>query len=82
MKGTDNVITNSDSFNNKLMGLRNTIAIKNDSNKLIVTNCRFVNATGTDCIYEGGKENLVWQCNNIEEGEVFSEYFVQKSIKN
>ena len=61
------------------MGLRNTVAIKNDSKKVIVNNCRFVNATGTDRIYEGEKETLVWQCNNVEEDKVFSEYFVQRN---
>ena len=78
VKGTNNVITNSGFFNNKLMGLRNTVAIKNNSKKVIVTNCRFVNATGTDRIYEGEKETLVWQCNNVEEDEIFSEYFIQR----
>ena len=75
VKGDNNVITNSGSFNNKLMGLRNTIAIKNLSNKVTVNNCRFTNGTGTDRIYEGKKEALVWSCNNIEEDQVFANYF-------
>ena len=79
VKGSYNVITNSGSFNNKLMGLRNTVAIKNESHRVIVNNCRFSNATGTDRIYEGKKETLVWSCNNVDEEAVFSEYFVKKS---
>ena len=37
-------------------------------------------ATGTDRIYEGKKETLTWQCNNIEEDKVFSEYFIQNTV--
>ena len=79
VKAPDNVITNSGSFNNKLMGLRNTVAIKNESRILTVTNCRFVNGTGTDCVYEGDKEGLIWQCNNVDERMVNSEYFIKSS---
>lgn len=79
VKGSDNVITNSGSFNNKLMGLRNTVAIKNESQRVIVNNCRFSDATGTDRIYEGEKEALTWTCNSVDEDAVFSEYFVKKS---
>ena len=82
LKGSDNVITNSGSFNNKLMGLRNTVAIKNESKRVIVTNCRFANATDTDAIYEGTKESLIWQSNTVDEDKVFSEYFVQRQINN
>jgi hypothetical protein len=61
------------------MGLRNTIAIKNESNRVTVSKCQFTNATGTDRIYEGKKETLVWSCNSVDEEAVFSEYFVKKS---
>lgn len=77
MKGGDCVITNSGAFNNKLMGLRNTVAIKNESPRLTVNNCSFTNSTRTDRIYEGKQETLIWTCNNLDEKSVFSEYFIK-----
>ena len=54
------------------------MAIKNESERLTVNNSRFVNATGTDRIYEGKREALDWHCNSVDEEAVFGEYFVKK----
>ena len=80
VKGGNNVIINSGSFNNKLMGLRNTVAIKNESKQLVVSNCFFVNATGTDRVYEGEREGLVWQANSVDEEALFGDYFAKDRI--
>ncbi|MBE6931595.1 MAG: hypothetical protein E7463_15100 [Ruminococcaceae bacterium] len=76
VRGGSNVITNSGSFNNKLMGLRNTVAIKNESSKLIVNNCRFTNATGSDRVYEGKREALVWHSNFTNDDSMGDDYFL------
>ena len=55
-----NVIAGSGFFNNRLMGLRDTVAIKNESDALTVSNCTFFNATGTDRVYEGKRESVTW----------------------
>ena len=38
IKGKNKILTNCGFYNNKLMGLRNTLAIKNESDRLVVTN--------------------------------------------
>lgn len=81
VKGNDNIITNSGSYNNKLMGLRNTVAIKNETKNLIVNNSFFVNATGTDKIYEGDKNGVLWQSNSIDGNAIHGEYFVSRDKK-
>ena len=57
------------------MGLRNTLAIKNESIRLVVTNSFFTNPTGTDRFYEGAREAVTWANNNANEKEVFGAYF-------
>ncbi len=79
VRGGDNVITNSGFYNNKLMGLRNTLAVKNLSHRLVVTNSFFVNATGTDIFYEGESDAVVWANNNIDEKAIHGAYHVRKN---
>jgi hypothetical protein len=71
IKGRTNVITCCRTYNNPLMGLRNTVAIKNESSFLTVCNSRFTNSTGTDRIYEGDRDAVVWTCNSGTD-EVFA----------
>ena len=79
VRGGNNIITNCGFFNNKLMGLRNTLAIRNESIRLVVTNSFFTNATGTDRFYAGERETVTWANNNADEKEVFTAYFAEKN---
>ena len=65
IRGNDNIITNCGFHNNKLMGLRDTMAIKNEARSLVVTNCFFTNATGTDLYYDGEPNNVTWTGNSV-----------------
>ena len=76
--GSNNIITNSGFFNNKLMGLRGTLAIKNLSDRLVVSNCFFTNPTGTDRFYEGLDEAVDWANNNTEKEAETPAYFASK----
>lgn len=78
VRGEKNVITNCGSFNNKLMGLRNTVAIQNDAPDLVVNNSFFRNATGTDRIYEGDPNAVSWSNNHMDGDVVTSAYFTEK----
>ena len=60
VQGARNVITNSGFYNNRLMGLRGTTAIRNESEDLVVSGCIFQNATGTDAVYEGREDAVTW----------------------
>lgn len=79
VKGKNNIITNCGFFNNKLMGLRHTLAIKNESSELIVTNSFFTNPTGTDRFYEGDPNAVVWENNNAEKEKIFESYFANQN---
>ena len=56
----DTRITGCDFFNNRLMGLRKSTAIRHLGGKLMVTMCDFRATVGTEVLYEGSKENVVW----------------------
>lgn len=75
VKAENNIITNCGFYNNKLMGLRYTLAIQNESPRLVVTNSFFTNPTGTDRFYEGDPDALVWENNNAEKDKIFEAYF-------
>ena len=77
MRGENTIITGCGFFNNKLMGLRNTLAIRNLSRRLVVTNSFFTNPTGTDRFYEGPRDTVTWTNNNANEEEVFGSYFAE-----
>lgn len=82
IRGTNNIVTNCGFFNNKLMGLRNTLAIKNESRRLVVTNSFFTNPTGTDRFYEGEADNVTWANNNVDEKTAIGSYFAENSTNN
>ncbi|MGN1048708.1 MAG: hypothetical protein ACI4QZ_08885 [Eubacteriales bacterium] len=82
IRGTNNTVTNCGFFNNKLMGLRNTLAIKNESRRLVVTNSFFTNPTGTDRFYEGEADNVMWANNNVDEKTAIGSYFAENSTNN
>ena len=77
IRGKNNIITNCGFYNNKIMGLRGTLAIKNESKRLVVTNSFFTNTTGTDKFYEGERETVTWANNNADEKEIFEAYFAE-----
>ena len=77
IKAANTIITNCGFFNNKLMGLRNTLAVKNESSRLVVTNSFFTNPTGTDRFYEGTRESVTWANNTADEKEIFGAYFAE-----
>ena len=79
VKGDNNIITNCGFFNNKLMGLRNTLAIKNEAKGLVVTNSFFTNATETDRYYEGDPDTVTWQNNSVEKAESSESYFAKQN---
>lgn len=79
VKGENNIITNCGFYNNKLMGLRHTLAIQNDSPRLVVTNSFFTNPTGTDRFYEGDPDAVVWENNNANRDVIFEAYFASKN---
>ncbi len=79
IKGNRNIITNCGFFNNKLMGLRGTLAVKNSSSNLVVTNSFFTNPTGTDSFYDGDEDAVIWENNSVDKSGAFKSYFVQKS---
>ncbi len=60
VRGANNVITNSGFYNNPLMGLRGTAAIRNESDALTVANCTFQNSTGTDTVCSGRTDTVTW----------------------
>lgn len=60
VRGQGNVIANSGFYNNRLMGLRGTAAVRNESKDLVISCCSFRNATGTDAAYEGREEDVTW----------------------
>ena len=47
------------------MGLRDTMAVKNESQALVVSSCFFTNATGTDLYYEGDADKVTWTSNSV-----------------
>ena len=79
VKGENNTIINCGFFNNKLMGLRNTLAIKNESFGLVVTNSFFTNPTGTERYYEGKTNTVIWQNNSVEKEKISESYFAKQN---
>ena len=79
IKGNSNIINNCGFFNNKLMGLRGTLAVKNQSSNLVVTNSFFTNPTGTDSFYDGDADAVIWENNNVDKDAAFNSYFAQNS---
>jgi hypothetical protein len=59
----DTRIIGCDFFNNKLMGLKKSIAINHIGGKLSVTMCAFRSTVGTEILYCGNRENINWENN-------------------
>lgn len=60
---------NCDFFNNKLMGLKRSVAIKHIQGELSVISCKFRGTVGTEILYEGNKENVEWIANQTVGGD-------------
>lgn len=51
-------LTNCDFFNNKLMGLKKSTAIRHNSGNLYVISCDFRGTAGDEILYDGTGENV------------------------
>ena len=56
-------MVNCDFFNNKLMGLKKSTAIKHYSGNLSVMSCHFRGTSGDEILYDGNGENVNWISN-------------------
>lgn len=73
--GGDNVLNNCRFFNNPRMGLRKSTAIVNNSRwgRLTVAYCGFQGAAGTEKLYDGETDGLVWIANTAGGGAGMAE---------
>lgn len=73
--GGDNILQNCRFFNNPRMGLRKSTAVVNrcDWGTLTVAYCGFAGAAGTEKLYEGDVERLVWIANTAGGGDAMAE---------
>lgn len=58
--GASTRIINSDFFNNKLMGLKHSTAIKHTEGTLTLISCNFRGTVGSEILYEGDGKNVQW----------------------
>ena len=65
----DTRMTNCDFFNNKLMGLKSSTAIKHIYGQLSVISCCFRGTAGDEILYDGTGENVTWFANQVSGGE-------------
>lgn len=65
----DTRMVNCDFFNNKLMGLKQSTAIRHVGGQLVVLSCAFRGPTGTEKLYEGNGENVSWIASQSSGGE-------------
>ena len=65
----DTRMINCDFFNNKLMGLRESTAIRHLGGRLSVISCAFRGPAGTEKLYEGSGENVEWIASSATGGE-------------
>ena len=54
-----------DFFNNKLMGMKKSIAINHEKGKLYVNMTMFRATTGGEVLYSGNAKDVVWQNNTV-----------------
>ena len=66
---SDTSLVNCDFFNNKLMGLKQSTAIRHLGGHLVVMSCAFRGTVGTEKLYEGSCENVAWIANKSTGGE-------------
>ena len=67
--GASTRIINSDFFNNKLMGLRQSTAIRHTGGALTLLACNFRGTVGTEVLYEGDGKNVQWVACTASGGE-------------
>ncbi len=65
----DTRIIGCDFFNNKLMGLKKATVIKHHGGRLDVALCAFRGTAGTEVLYEGIEEDVVWTANKATGGK-------------
>lgn len=73
---------NCDFFNNKLMGMKNSTAIKHVKGNLSVISCRFRGTVGSEVLYEGTGEDVEWISNIAVGGENMKDDFLRKNTIN
>lgn len=59
----DTRLIGCDFFNNQLMGLKKSTAILHLRGTLVASLCRFTATVGTEKLYEGSGENVIWDHN-------------------
>ena len=74
--GNHTRMINCDFFNNKLMGLKKSTAIKHIKGDLSVISCAFRGTVGTEILYEGNKENVKWISNSTHGGDGMKDCFI------
>ena len=74
--GNHTRMINCDFFNNKLMGLKKSTAIKHIKGNLSVISCSFRGTVGTEILYEGDKENVKWINNDTRGGDGMKDCFI------
>ena len=73
---------NCDFFNNKLMGMKNSTAIKHVKGNLSVVSCCFRGTVGSEVLYEGTSEDVEWISNIAVGGENMKDDFLRKNTIN
>jgi len=68
----DTRMVNCDFFNNKLMGLKKSTAIKHTAGHLSVISCVFRGTAGSEILYDGTGKNVDWISNIATGGEGMS----------
>lgn len=66
---SDARIIGCDFFNNKLMGLKKSTAIKHVGGRIDVMLCVFRGMAGTEVLYEGTQQNVFWLSNKTSGGK-------------
>ena len=61
----DTRLIGCDFFNNKLMGMKNSLAINHESGKLQVHMTTFRATAGREVLYSGNKDDVDWSMNNV-----------------
>jgi hypothetical protein len=72
---------NCDFFNNKLMGMKESTAIKHVKGKLVVCSCSFRGTVGSEILYEGDGEDVEWIACRVTGGENMKIPTFNKTIK-
>lgn len=60
------LLSNCGFFNNKLMGLRDSVAIRHEGGTLRIMGCTFSAPAGTERLYEGSGDNVTWTGSTVQ----------------